>query len=149
MPNSSIIVIVSVIVIIMLVVWVLLLRTSRRVNLTRTPDGQKPEWMHTTPPAETTAATQAEGEGVTLYNYDKGENVAAPFAEQIEDILKSQLSADPSLRSYNDIDLGTGPDGGLEIRVGDKRYTGIDQIPDERLRAAIKQAVATYNQRGE
>ena len=147
MSNTSIIAIISVVVIIMLVVWLLLLRSSRRVNLTRTPEGQKPEWMHTTPPPETMTATQAEGEGITLYNYDKGENLAAPFAEQIEDILKVQLSADPHLRSY-DVDLGTGPDGGLEIRVDDKRYTSIAQVPDLRLREAITQAVATYNQRG-
>jgi hypothetical protein len=147
MSNTSIIVIISVVVIVMLVVWLLLLRTSRRVNLTRTPEGQKPEWMRTTPPPETMAATQAEGKGMALYDHDKGENLAAPFAEQIEDILKSQLSADPHLSSYN-VDLGTAPDGGLEIRVDDKRYTSIEQVPDLRLREAITQAVATYNQRG-
>ncbi|HSB02752.1 MAG TPA: hypothetical protein VLE49_19040, partial [Anaerolineales bacterium] len=116
-------------------------------NLTRTPDGQKPEWMRTTPPPETIAATQVDGEGMTLYDHDMGENEAAPFAEQIEDILRSQLSADPHLRSY-EIDLGTGPEGELEIRVGDDRYTSIEQIPDLRLREAITQAVAIYNQRG-
>lgn len=148
MENLGIIVTLAVAaLIVMLVIWLLLLRSARRVNLTRTPEGQKPEWMHTTPPPETMAATQAEGEGVALYNYDKGENLAAPFAEQIEDILKSRLSADPDLRSY-DIDLGTGPDGGLEIRIGDKIYTSIEQIPDLRLREAFTQAVATYNQRG-
>ncbi len=146
MQNSSILAIVIAVIIVMVVIWVLLFRTSRQVNLTRTPEGQKPEWMHSTPPPETTAATQAEGEGVTLFNYDKGENLAAPFAEQIEDILKSKLSADPYLRSYT-IDLGTGPDGGLEIKVDDKLYTSVEQIPDLRLREAFTQAVAAYNQR--
>lgn len=146
MQTSSLIIIISIVLIVMLVVWLLLLRSSRRVNLTRTPEGQKPEWMRSTPPSETTAATQAKGEGPALYNYDKGENVAAPFAEQIEDILRAQLSQDPYLKSY-DVDLGTSPDGGLEIRVGDKRYTSVEQIPDLRLREAITQAVATYNKR--
>ena len=148
MENSGIVITLAVAaVIVMLVIWVLLLRSARRVNLTRTPDGQKPEWMRTTPPPETIAAAQAGGEGPALYDHDEGENEAAAFAEQIEDILRAQLSADPKLSSY-DIDLGTGPDGGLEIRAGDQRYASIEQIPDERLRAAIKQAVATYNQRG-
>ncbi len=147
MENSGIVITLAVAaVIVMLVIWFLLLRSARRVNLTRTPDGQKPEWMRTTPPPETIAATQADGEGMALYDRDKGENEAAAFAEQIEDILRAQLSADPDLRSY-DVDLGTGPDGGLEIRVGDQRYSDIKQIPNERLRAAIGQAVATYNQR--
>jgi hypothetical protein len=143
--NSTIIVILGIVVIVMVVIVGILLRTSRQVNLTRTPDGQKPEWMRTTPPAETIAAIQADGKGPALYDYDKGENVAAPFAEQIEDILQAQLRADPSLSSYA-VDFGTGPDGGLEIKVGDKSYTSIEQIPDERVRAAIKKAVDTYNQ---
>jgi hypothetical protein len=147
MSTSSIIIILVIVLLVMLGIWLLLLRTSRRVNLTRTPEGQKPEWMRSTPPPETVAATQADGEGITLYDLDKRENESAPFAEQIEDILRSQLSADSFLHSYDDIDLGTGPDGGLEIRVGDKRYASIEQIPELRLREAIKQAVATYNQR--
>src|SRR5512138_1494164 len=131
----------------MLVIWLLMLRSARRVNLTRTPEGQKPEWMRTTPPPETIAATQADGEGITLYDYDEGEKVAAPFAEQIEDILRAQMSADPYLQSL-DVDFGTGADGGLEISVGDKVYKAVDQIPDVRLREAINKAIAAYNQHG-
>ena len=147
MQTSTLIAIASIAVIVMLVIWLLLLRSSRRMNLTRTPKGQKPEWMRTTPPPETVAATKADGEGVTLYDYDKGENVAAPFAEQIEDILRSQISADPYLQSL-EIDFGTGTDGSLEITVGEKVYKAVEQIPDVRLREAITKAVATYNQRG-
>jgi hypothetical protein len=145
MENSGIILTVIVVAIIMLVIWVLLLRSTRRVNLTRAPGDQKPEWLRTTPPSETIAATKADGEGVTLYDYDEGENVAAPFAEQIEDVLRSQMNADPYLHSL-DVDFGTGSDGGLEIKVGDKVYKAIEQIPDLRLREAIARAVATYNQ---
>jgi len=146
MQTSGLILIVIIVIIVMLIAWGLVYRKSRQVNLTKTPAGQKPEWMHTAPPAETTAATEADGEGITLYDYDEGESLAAPFAEQVEDILRSQISSDPLLKSY-DVDLGTASDGGLEIIVGDQHYTDIKQIPDERLRAAIQQAVATYNQR--
>lgn len=146
MENSGLVLAVVVVTIVMLVIWGLLLLRSRRVNFTRTPEGEKPPWMRTTPPPETIAATQADGKGVALYDHDKGENEAAPFAEQIEDVLRSQLSTDPHLASY-DIDFGTGTDGSLEIRVGDKTYTNVKEIPDERLQAAIDQAVATYNRR--
>jgi len=145
MANSTIITIIIALAVIMLVIWGLTVLSARRVNLTRRADGQKPNWIRTDPPPETVAATQTDGEGVTLYDHDPGELVAAPFAEQIEDILRAQMSSDPYLQSY-EIDFGTGPDGGLEIIVGDKRYTSIEQIPDGRLRAAISQAVATYNQ---
>jgi hypothetical protein len=146
MDNTGIIITVVVVAIIMLIIWVLLLRSARRVNLTSTSGDQKPEWMRTDPQPETIAATQADGEGMGLYDYDKGESVAAPFAEQIEDVLRHQMSADPYLRSL-DVDFGTGSDGGLEIKVGDKVYKAIEQIPDVRLREALRQAVDTYNQR--
>jgi hypothetical protein len=147
MDNTGIILIVVVVAIIMLIIWIMLLRSSRRVNLTRPPEGEKPKWMSTNPPQETMSATQAEGEGVTLYNYDKGEKVAAAFAEQIEDILRAQMSNDPYLKSLN-VDFGTGADGGLVISVDGKDYTTVEQIPDLRLREAITRAVATYNGRG-
>ncbi|MBC7227310.1 MAG: hypothetical protein H5T61_08760 [Thermoflexales bacterium] len=118
--------------------------SARRVNLTRpeSPD-QIPEWMLTTPPRETAIATQAEGEGMALYDYDAGEKLAAPFAEQIEDILRARLEADPFLRSLK-IDLGTAPDGSLEIWVNGVRYTDINQLPDERLRQFFQEAIADW-----
>ena len=119
---------------------------ARRLNLTRTksPD-EKPEWMRTTPPAESVAASQADGEGIALYDFDLGEKVAAPFAEQIEDVLRALMAADPSLAAV-DVDLGTSSDGGLEIWVEGQRYTNIDLVPNERLRQAIHQAIEQWKQ---
>jgi hypothetical protein len=128
------------------VTYVLFALRSRRINLTRpkSPD-QKPEWMRTTPPPETIAATQADNEGITLYDYDPGEKVAASFAEQIEDVLRAALRADPALAAM-DVDLGTAPGGGLEIWVNGERYTDIDLLPDGRLRQAVRQAVERWEQ---
>lgn len=117
---------------------------GRRVNLTRSgaPD-QKPEWMRTTPPPETIAATQTDGEGTALYDYDLGEKVAAPFAEQIEDVVRARLQSDPALAAL-DIDLGTAPDGRLEIWVNGERYTDINLLPDERLRRIFQEAIEKW-----
>lgn len=119
---------------------------ARRLNLTRTesPD-EKPEWMRTIPPAESIAASQADGEGITLYDFDPGEKVAAPFAEQIEDVLRALMAADPALAAM-EVDLGTSSDGGLEIWVGGQRYTDIDLVPNERLRRVIHQAIEKWKQ---
>ena len=106
---------------------------------------QKPEWMRTTPPPETVAATRVDGERVALYDYDPGEKIAAPFAEQIEDILRAHLSADPALAAM-DVDLGTAPDGGLEIWVDGECYTDVSLLPDERLRQAFRQAIERWEQ---
>ncbi len=128
-----------------IVVYVLYLLRTRQVDLVHpeSPD-QKPEWMRTNPPPETVAATQADGEGVALYDHDVGERLAAPFAEQIEDIIRARLGADPALAAM-DVDLGTSPDGGLEIWVNGALYTDVNALPDARLRQIIRQAVEEWN----
>lgn len=127
-------------------VMIALFWRARRFNLTRTesPD-EKPQWMRTTPPAESVAASRADGEGIALYDFDPGEKIAAPFAEQIEDVLRALMDADPSLAAM-DVDLGTSSDGGLEIWVEGQCYTDINLIPNERLRRVIHQAIEKWKQ---
>jgi hypothetical protein len=129
------------------VLCVIFILQRRRVDFTGPKSaGQKPEWMHEMPPPETVAATQADGEGITLYDYDEGELVASAFAEQIEDIVRAHVSEDPALAGL-DLDFGTGPDGGLEFLVDGQSYTDIGQIPNEHLRDVIHQAIESWNQR--
>lgn len=116
---------------------------SRKVNLTKT-GAEQPEWMRTSPPAETQAALAKDQESMAVYDHDQGEKIAAPFAEQIEDILHEKLKADPYLKQFN-IDLGTAPDGGLEIWVNGKAFDSIESLPDERLKAAFREAVEKWN----
>jgi hypothetical protein len=119
----------------------LMFMQSNKVNLTGKTD-QKPEWMHSTPPQETMDATRGDGEGVTVFNYDAGEKIAAPFAEQIEDILRAKLKSDPFNKF--EIDFGTGNDGSLEIWVDKKMYASVDEIPDEGLKKAFHEAVKKW-----
>lgn len=132
-------------ILVILALVVLYFARSRTINLTR-PESldEKPEWMRTTPPSETIAATQADGEGITVFDQDPGEALAAPFAEQIEDILNAKLLADPALSSMA-VDLGTGPEGELEIIVNGETYTNIAQIPNEQLRQALREAVEVWS----
>jgi len=143
-PNFALVagVVCGVVVIVALLLYFL---RSRAVNLTRSasPD-EKPVWMQSTPQPETVAATQADGEGLTLFDHDPGEALAAPFAEQIEDILHAKLQADPLLSALH-VDLGTGPNGGLEIIVDNVTYTSIDALPNSRLQEAFREAIAQWN----
>ncbi len=129
---------ISIVVIVAVLVW--LFGRARCINLTSThaPD-EKPEWMRSMPPQETITATQADGEGIMLFDQDDGEQLAAPFAEQVEDILRAELDKDPKLAGLN-VDFGTSESGGLEIWVDGKAYTAIDQLSDEHLRTAIRRA---------
>lgn len=114
---------------------------SNKVKLTgKTED--KPEWMHAAPPKETMAATRADGEGVTLFDHDEGEKIAAPFAEQIEDILRAKLNSDP-FNKFS-IDFGSASDGSLEIWVNGKMYASVNEIPDDGLKKAFHEAVKKW-----
>jgi hypothetical protein len=118
-------------------------RKSNKVDLT-SPTNEKPEWMRGLPPAETVAKTLADGEGITVFDYEHGEKLASPFAEQIEDIFRAKLQADPELAEYK-IDFGADADHTLEIWVNDKKYKAISELPDERLKTAMREAVKQWN----
>ncbi len=119
-------------------------RRSRKVNLTESGEDQ-PEWMRETPPPETIAATKKDPQqGLASFDREVGERMAAPFAEQIEDILRVKLAKDPYLKQF-EIDLGTSQDGGLEIWVNGQVYNEIEALPDKRLKRAFRQAVDQWN----
>lgn len=115
---------------------------ANQVNLTETGD-EKPEWMRQTPPPETLAATRADDEGFQVFDHDPGEQMASPFAEQIEDILRARLQAHPELSHY-EVDFGTNADSGLEIWVNGQKFGSIDDLPTD-LRQVLQQAVDSWN----
>ena len=131
----------AVVILITVGVLALVFMKSNEVQLTsKTED--KPEWMKSLPPKETVAATRADDEGVTLYDHDAGERLAAPFAEQIEDILRAKLDSDPFNKF--EIDFGSAKDGSLEIWVNGKMYASVDELPDEGLKKAFREAVEKW-----
>lgn len=123
--------------------FVFLFRKSNAINLTGDTEN-KPDWMRETPPAETLGALLKEGKKVTVFDYDEGEKLAAPFTEQIEDILRAKIEADPDLNHYQ-VDLGSATDGSLEIWVNDKKYANVNDLPDNRLKKAFRESVSKWN----
>ena len=118
---------------------------SNQVNLTEKTE-DKPEWMRSTPPVETIAATKSDNEGVTLYDHDEGEQLASPFAEQIEDVLRAKISDIPELASF-EIDFGTGSDGSLEIWVDGEKFSSVDALTNDTLKRVFREAVKDWNSR--
>ena len=129
---------------VMVIIFGLLVSQARKIDLDDVPPDEKPEWIESTIPEETRQATQEDGEGVTLYDHDPGEDLASPFAEQIEDLLRAEIRKDPQLSGV-DVDFGTGPDGGIEFHIGGETYTSVEQIPDQKLQKAIRKVIADYN----
>jgi len=129
--------------IMIIVIFVFLFRKSNTVNLTGNTE-EKPDWIRETPPAETLGALLREGKKVTVFDYHEGEKLAAPFTEQIEDIFRAKIEADPDLNHYQ-VDLGSAPNGTLEIWVNDKKYTNVNDLPDNRLKKAFRDSVIQWN----
>jgi len=134
----------GIVVLIFVALLALMFMKSNEVNLTGKTD-EKPDWMHALPPQETMDATRADNEGITSFDYDEGEKLAAPFAEQIEDILRAKLNSDPFNKF--EIDLGTAQDGSLEIWVNGTKYASIDELPDEELKQAFRESVAKWDKK--
>lgn len=140
--SITIIIVAAIAVLVVIVLLIPVLQRSNKVELTK-PSDTKPEWMRDMPPAETVAKTLADGEGITVFDYEHGEKLAAPFAEQIEDIVRAKMQADPELVQMK-IDFGTDQDQTLEICVSDKKYKSISELPDERLKLIMREAVKRF-----
>lgn len=141
--NMTGVILVGVALVAAIAVFFLLFRKSNTVNLTGNTE-EKPAWLRETPPAETLGALLREGKKVTVFDYDRGEKLAAPFSEQIEDIFRAKVEADPTLRHYQ-VDLGSAPDGTLEFWINQKKYTNVNDLPDEGLKRAFRNSVAQWN----
>ena len=75
---------------------------------------------------------------------EKGERPATIISEQIEEQVREILKAQGKMLDQ-EIDFATGADGSLEIWIEGVCYNEVDEIPDEDIRAAVKQAVDEFN----
>jgi hypothetical protein len=75
---------------------------------------------------------------------DPGEKVASPMSEEIESLVQADLKSHPDLAGTQ-IDFATDPDDTLSIWINGVAYQEVDDIPDERIRAAVHKAVASFN----
>lgn len=80
--------------------------------------------------------------GTYIDQYERPSSIAS---EQIEDIARRNLEQYPDLADVV-FDFGTAADGSIDIWVNRNRYDDVEDIPDERIRKAIKEAIEAYNQ---
>lgn len=76
---------------------------------------------------------------------EPGEREASLPVEQIEEIARRRIEADPELAGI-DLDFGATPDGELAVWVDGERYNDIAQIPSADIRAVIQAAIDEFNQ---
>lgn len=78
-----------------------------------------------------------------LFTHSQGEQLAAPFAEQIEDLVRAKINAEPTLKNLK-VDLGTAPDGGLEIWVDKVKYANVEALRNETLKKVFQEAIKEW-----
>jgi hypothetical protein len=57
--------------------------------------------------------------------------------------LQALLKEHPELNHYH-VDMGTAPDGGLEIWVNEQKFDDIDDIPHDELREVFRDAIEIW-----
>ena len=75
------------------------------------------------------------------------ERQASAAAEALQGIIQRLMAADPVFAGQS-LDFGTAQDGSVEVWLDGQAYAGVDQVPDQRLRALIARAADEFN-RGE
>ena len=103
----------------------------------------KHDWLLRAMPAESLDAQIADGDEISLFDFDPGEELAAPFAEQIEDVLRAVMRENPELTAVT-MDFGSMPDGGLAIWIDGECYTDLASLPSDALRQALRDAVKRW-----
>ena len=65
------------------------------------------------------------------------------FIDQIEAILQQMISTAPT-PPEKEVHVRTGPDGSLQIQVGERHFSSPDRVPDPTIRHLIKAAVKEW-----
>jgi hypothetical protein len=75
---------------------------------------------------------------------DEKEPVPAPqsIVTQVDTILQAQLAGTPLMEKG--VRLQESPEGGVIVWVGMSKYEGIDGVPDDQIKAAIRTAITTW-----
>ena len=61
---------------------------------------------------------------------------------QIDSILQARINGTPLQNAG--ISLRESPEGGVQVWVGMEKFQGVDAVPDEEIKAAIKAAIAEW-----
>lgn len=105
--------------------------SKERASIRNKKPFETPEWL-------------SELKSIAETGDEPGEFMASPISEQIEEVANRLLKSHPDLREVN-LDFGTSIEGSLEIWGNNERYCSIEEIPDERIRNAINEAVQEFN----
>jgi hypothetical protein len=97
------------------------------------------------PPTARRTAQPSTPRPSTIAKEDRPAAPANSIVSQIDSILQERL-AGTSLEERG-VFLAQSPEGGVSVYVGLTRYNGIDDVPDPEIKAAIRAAIAEWENR--
>jgi hypothetical protein len=115
------------------------------------PQGQPPSTIQpqqsaplTSPPAASRPVTSppAAPRPATIAREDRPVAPAGSIVTQIDSVLQSRLAGTPL--EDRGIFLAQSPEGGVMVYVGLTKYLGIEDVPDPEVKAAIRGAIAEW-----
>jgi uncharacterized protein (DUF2147 family) len=107
-----------------------------------------PQPIPAAPVAPAAAAPARQAAPVTGKDKEKDEPPAPKsIVRQIDDVLQKRLAG--TATGTRNIRLSESVTGGVEVWVGLQRYTGIDEVPDPEVVAAIRAAISEWETRAQ
>jgi hypothetical protein len=98
-----------------------------------------------TPPAPPATPPPAAPKSGTIAKDDRPAAPAGSMVSQIDTILQSRLVGTPL--EERGVFLTQSPEGGVNVYIGLTRYNGIDDVLDPEIKAAIRAAIAEWEQK--
>jgi hypothetical protein len=93
-------------------------------------------------PARQTAQPPPGSRTSTIAREDRPAAPANSIVGQIDSILQARLAGTPL--EERGIFLTQSPEGGVNVYIGLTRYSGIDDVPDAEIKAAIRAAISEW-----
>jgi hypothetical protein len=101
-------------------------------------------WLGVVRKVSSKMPSMTEPKEIEKARIEKGELEATPIAEAIEERVKEILKAEGNPLAFR-LDFGTAQNGSLDVWIDDVHYHSIDEIREEPIRRAVKQAVEEFN----
>jgi hypothetical protein len=113
---------------------------------TSAPQPERAEPVRTPAPAAETRAGQPTRTGPPP-GQDEDEPVVAPgsIVAQIDSILQAQIAGTPLMEKG--IRLQESPEGGVLVWVGMSKFEGIEDVPDDQIKFAIRAAITAWEKK--
>ena len=97
------------------------------------------------PPPATPPIQPAAARSPVIAREDRPSTPANSIVAQIDVILQTRIAG--TALEERGVFLAQSPEGGVMVYVGLKKYMGVDEVPDEEIKSAIRDAIAEWEKK--